>query len=80
MSVIIIPDTRGAQLSAECERLRKERDELAQQLDSRPRTEFVAVGWWDGTRAIFEPGITLKRGALLFRPVSGGASIGGETD
>lgn len=48
---------------------------LEQTLDSRPRTEFESVGWWDGKKAEFEPTYKLERGMLLFRPVSGGAKL-----
>ena len=31
-------------------------------------TQFDAVGWWDGEKALFEPNQIPVRGALLFRP------------
>lgn len=31
-------------------------------------TQFDAVGWWDGEKALFEPNQVPVRGALLFRP------------
>lgn len=40
------------------------------ELASRPRTEFVAVGWWTGTSLEWEPSLKPVRGMLLFRPVS----------
>ena len=53
-----------------CERLIELCRSMERELYVRPRTEFVAVGWWDGQRALFEPGMGPTRGVLLFRPVS----------
>lgn len=57
------------------ERAEAELAKVREELDKRPRTEFVAVGWWDGRQSLFESGMTPERGALLFRPLSGGAML-----
>lgn len=69
IGVEAIESMTHGELVRECKNKQAVINHLNAELEKRPRTEFYAVAWWDGGRAVFEPDFKPVRGMLLFRPL-----------